>query len=99
MLVSVCTGLLRVYQRTLSPDHGMVSALTPIRACRFEPTCSAYMIAALERFGLVHGIVLGFSSGHFDAVWPATASELVGILWYSSSFFNRFGTNGIQNAW
>ena len=40
-------GLIRLYQRT-------ISARTP-PACRFSPTCSAYAIEALERFGVVLG--------------------------------------------
>jgi putative membrane protein insertion efficiency factor len=40
-------GLIRVYQNTLGP------ALPP--ACRFQPTCSAYAYAAIERHGLLRG--------------------------------------------
>lgn len=40
-------GLIRLYQRT-------ISARTP-PACRFSPTCSAYAIEALERYGVVLG--------------------------------------------
>jgi putative membrane protein insertion efficiency factor len=37
----------RVYQWTLSPLIG--------RHCRFEPTCSAYFIQAVEKYGAVRG--------------------------------------------
>lgn len=40
-------GLIRIYQRTIS------SFLGP--TCRFEPSCSAYAILALQRFGLLKG--------------------------------------------
>ena len=40
------TGV-RAYQRCLSP------ALPP--ACRFTPSCSAYAVTALERYGAVRG--------------------------------------------
>jgi putative membrane protein insertion efficiency factor len=40
-------GLVRVYQWTLSPLLG--------RQCRFEPTCSAYFIQAVLRYGAVRG--------------------------------------------
>lgn len=37
----------RVYQWTLSPLVG--------RQCRFEPTCSAYFILAVRKYGAVRG--------------------------------------------
>jgi len=37
----------RVYQWTLSPLIG--------RHCRFHPTCSAYFIQAVEKYGAVRG--------------------------------------------
>ncbi len=40
-------ALIRLYQRT-------ISARTP-PACRFTPTCSAYAIQAIERFGVIRG--------------------------------------------
>jgi putative membrane protein insertion efficiency factor len=40
-------GLVRVYQYTLSPLIG--------RQCRFHPTCSNYMIAAVEKYGALRG--------------------------------------------
>lgn len=43
--------LVRVYQWTIA------RALPP--SCRFHPSCSAYMIEALETHGLVRGLGLG----------------------------------------
>ena len=40
-------GLVRIYQYTLSPLLG--------RQCRFHPTCSNYMIAAVEKYGAFRG--------------------------------------------
>ncbi len=37
----------RVYQWTLSPLIG--------RHCRFEPTCSAYFILAVQKYGALRG--------------------------------------------
>ena len=44
-------GPVRLYQLTLSPLLG--------GACRFEPTCSRYMVAAVEKHGLVRGAARG----------------------------------------
>ena len=44
-------GLVRVYQFTLSPIFG--------RYCRFQPTCSNYMIQAVEKYGAVRGAAMG----------------------------------------
>lgn len=41
----------RIYQWTLSPLFG--------NRCRFEPSCSRYMIGAVEKYGLLRGGVKG----------------------------------------
>ena len=44
-------GFVRLYQLTLSPIFG--------RACRFQPTCSNYMIQAVEKYGAIRGTLKG----------------------------------------
>jgi len=44
-------ALVRVYQWTLSPLVG--------RQCRFQPTCSHYMIQAIEKHGVLRGVAKG----------------------------------------
>jgi putative membrane protein insertion efficiency factor len=44
-------GLVRLYQYTISPWLGTT--------CRFDPTCSEYMLGALRSFGPVRGTWLG----------------------------------------
>ena len=44
-------GLIWVYQRTLSPLLGNV--------CRFEPSCSRYMVESLRKYGLFRGLARG----------------------------------------
>ena len=46
----VLIGLVRVYRLLLSPWLG--------NACRFEPTCSAYSLQALEQHGAIVGTTL-----------------------------------------
>ncbi len=43
--------VVRLYQLTLSPFIG--------RQCRFQPTCSNYMIGAVEKYGVLRGVPLG----------------------------------------
>lgn len=49
--VALIVGMIRVYQVTLSPLLG--------QACRFEPTCSRYMVEALKKYGLFRGLAKG----------------------------------------
>ena len=62
-------GLLRLYKRWVSP-------MLP-SACRFHPTCSEYMMQAVERHGVCRGVWMGtlrllrchpFHAGGFDPV-------------------------------
>ncbi len=43
--------LVRIYQVLLSPIVG--------RQCRFTPTCSHYMIEAIEKYGAIRGVCKG----------------------------------------
>ncbi|SIO57848.1 hypothetical protein SAMN05444166_5504 [Singulisphaera sp. GP187] len=43
-----------IYQKTLSP---LLSLFGPV--CRFEPSCSRYMIGALRKYGLITGLRKG----------------------------------------
>lgn len=49
--VAVLVLLIRVYQATISPLLGPT--------CRFEPSCSRYMVGALQRYGLCRGLWKG----------------------------------------
>jgi putative membrane protein insertion efficiency factor len=44
---TLLVSAVRLYQCTLSPLIG--------RHCRFEPTCSAYFIQAVEKYGAIRG--------------------------------------------
>jgi putative membrane protein insertion efficiency factor len=44
-------GLVRLYQWTISPMLG--------RRCRFEPSCSAYFIEAVRKYGAIRGSLRG----------------------------------------
>jgi putative membrane protein insertion efficiency factor len=51
--------LIRVYQKTLSMDHGPLSFLYSEGFCRFRPTCSQYSYEAIEKYGLIKGSLMG----------------------------------------
>lgn len=51
----VLTGLVRLYQWTLSP---LIYALFG-RVCRFEPSCSQYFIDAVRKYGPWKGTLKG----------------------------------------
>lgn len=50
---------IRLYQKTLSPDHGLLSVLYPFGACRFYPSCSEYTAEAILKYGVISGIFRG----------------------------------------
>lgn len=50
--------LIRFYQKTFSPDHGYFSLIHPWPgACKFQPTCSEYAYQAIEKYGLLKGVI------------------------------------------
>ncbi|MBI2582766.1 membrane protein insertion efficiency factor YidD [Candidatus Azambacteria bacterium] len=71
--------LISLYQRTFSPDHGLIRSLWRALGfgCRYYPTCSQYAREAIRRWGVKRGIPLvvkrtfrchPFSSGGIDPV-------------------------------
>jgi hypothetical protein len=76
---------IRLYQKTLSLDHGPFKFLVPFGQCRFRPTCSEYAYEAVEKFGVVKGLILGskrllkchpFNEGGWDPVPPSENSKI-----------------------
>jgi uncharacterized protein len=66
-------GLIRLYQRVLSPLLGP--------RCKYHPSCSEYAVQAIERYGILRGSVLAawrllrcnpFSHGGYDPVSEQT---------------------------
>ncbi len=65
----VAVAPIRLYQVLISPALG--------QRCKYYPSCSHYAVQAIQRFGILRGLVLAawrllrcnpFSSGGFDPV-------------------------------
>lgn len=52
MLASFYKALIKVYRAVVSPWLG--------RRCRFYPSCSQYSVEAVEKHGLIRGLILTF---------------------------------------
>lgn len=48
--------LIRLYQKTFSPDHGPMKNFFAPGVCRFYPTCSEYGHQAIKKYGLLRGV-------------------------------------------
>lgn len=60
MLKKIFGGLIRVYQKVLSPDQGLLKFLG-WRVCRFYPSCSQYTYEAIQKYGVRKGLVKGIA--------------------------------------
>ena len=69
--------LIRLYQKTISPDHGIFSKFILYGVCKFHPTCSEYSFQAIKEHGLARGTILAlwrilrchpFSQGGYDPI-------------------------------
>lgn len=47
---AVCIGFIKIYQ--------LVFRHLPVSRCRFYPSCSAYAIEGIEKFGVIRGCSL-----------------------------------------
>lgn len=68
---------IKIYQLTLSPDHGLLSFFIPHGVCKFRPTCSEYSFGAIKKYGILKGGLMStkrilkchpWSQGGYDPV-------------------------------
>lgn len=56
LIRSLVSGCVTIYQKTISPDHGILFRwLYPYGCCRFYPTCSQYAKEAVKKYGVFRG--------------------------------------------
>jgi uncharacterized protein len=87
-LLRAVQGGIRLYQLTLSPDHGLLKQAFPRGVCRYTPSCSQYMIEAISTHrwrGLLWGMgrlsrCHPFVAGGFDPVPPSKPSRPGGMV-------------------
>ena len=48
--------LIRLYQKTFSPDHGIPKILFPHGYCKFQPSCSEYGYQVIQHYGIFRGV-------------------------------------------
>lgn len=46
---------IKLYQKTISFDHGLIHYFYPDGFCRFHPTCSDYGYQAVNQYGVLKG--------------------------------------------
>lgn len=49
-------GLIRLYQKTLSLDHGPLAKYMSGPTCKYHPTCSQYGYEAMMKYGVSRGL-------------------------------------------
>lgn len=47
--------IIKIYQHTISFDHGILRGMYPNGYCKFYPSCSQYGYEAVERYGVIGG--------------------------------------------
>lgn len=75
MLAKLLLFLIKIYQKTISPDSGWFKVYFPHGFCRFYPHCSEYCYQAIDKYGAFKGLFKGlarilrchpFNDGGFD---------------------------------
>lgn len=69
--------IIKLYQKTLSFDHGLMKVFFPQGYCKYHPTCSEYAYKSVEKYGIFKGGIKAFwrvlrcnpfSKGGYDPV-------------------------------
>ncbi len=66
--------LIKLYQKTISPDHGHFPVLRLLGQCRHYPTCSQYTYQSVEKHGILKGLQLGLKQISTCHPWSKSLS-------------------------
>jgi len=80
---NICVVILRAYRAVISPLYGDV--------CRYYPSCSAYALQAIQKHGVVKGVVLGTLRIARCHPWAAGGVDDVPENRHHHSHVTRFG--------
>lgn len=53
------SALIGLYQKTLSPDHGVFRGRFPYGFCPYYPSCSEYTRVSILHHGVIKGVYIG----------------------------------------
>lgn len=53
VLAQGCIFCIKLYQKTLSPDHGWFKERFPYGYCKFSPSCSEYAVQCFKKYNVV----------------------------------------------
>lgn len=73
----IILGAIKLYQKTLSPDHGWFKHHHPTGYCRFTPTCSQYTYQSVTKYGVIKGGWLGLKRIFRCNPWSAGGHDPV----------------------
>src|SRR5438045_5655049 len=77
-MLKILRALIRFYQLTISPLLSLLGG--PGSGCRFEPTCSAYFLEAVEIHGFACGSWLGLKRLARCQPWGGSGHDPVPLL-------------------
>ena len=69
-------AIINLYQKTLSPDTGLLKDYFPTVGCRHYPRCSEYAKIAIGNHGAFKGILLGIKRVGRCQPWQAGGVDL-----------------------
>lgn len=79
MVKKLILKTIRLYQKTLSFDHGYMGRIFPnTRFCKFKPTCSEYTYRKIEEEGIIKGGWKGFKRYLKCNPWSNTCDMDIG---------------------